>query len=138
MSHEDGRRIPEMRRAMESELESYKTNDCDDEMQLSELPEGANLISTRWVLAIKVQSDGTKKHKARLVARGLEGLGKDLASSDAPAASTAAQRLVLAALAEKQWRPTSWDFKTAFLQGNPLARGIWIVPPDEFVESGVV
>jgi hypothetical protein len=46
--------------------------------------------------------------------------------------------LVLAALAEKQWRPNSWDFKTAFLQGSPLAREIWIVPPDEFVESGVV
>jgi hypothetical protein len=37
---------------MESELGSYKTNDCDDEMQLSELPEGANLIvhlcQTSW------------------------------------------------------------------------------------------
>jgi Reverse transcriptase (RNA-dependent DNA polymerase) len=53
-------------------------------------------------------------------------------------ASFAAQRLVLALLAEKQWIPNSWDFITAFLQGKFLTRDVYFVPPIDFVGSHVV
>jgi hypothetical protein len=59
-------------------------------------------------------------------------------SSDSPVASFAAQRLVLALLAEKQWIPNSWDFTTAFLQGKSLTRDLFVVPPIDFVGSHVV
>jgi Reverse transcriptase (RNA-dependent DNA polymerase) len=51
---------------------------------------------------------------------------------------SAAQRLVLALLAEKQWILNSWDFTTAFLQGKSLTRDVFDVPPIDFVGSYVV
>jgi hypothetical protein len=72
------------------------------------------------------------------VTRGYEDKEKDRVSSDSPVASSAAQRLVLALLAEKQWIPNSWYFTTAFLQGKSLTRDIFVVPPIDIVGSHVV
>jgi Reverse transcriptase (RNA-dependent DNA polymerase) len=134
----EGVAIPEMRKAMKDELLSCKSNDCYNETHLADLPRSANLISTKWVLTIKILSDGAKRYKARLVARGFEDMEKALASADEPTASSAAQHLFLAALAQRQWRPHTWDWKTAFLQGNPLTRYVWLVAPEEFAGPGVV
>jgi Reverse transcriptase (RNA-dependent DNA polymerase) len=65
-------------------------------------------------------------------ARGFLNKGKDSVSSDSPVALTAGQRLVLALLAEKEWIPNFWDFTTAFLQGNSLARDVFVVPSIDF------
>jgi Reverse transcriptase (RNA-dependent DNA polymerase) len=59
-------------------------------------------------------------------------------SSDSPVASSAAQRLALALLAEKEWIPNTWDFTTAFLQGKSLTRDVFVVPPIDFFRSHVV
>jgi hypothetical protein len=59
-------------------------------------------------------------------------------SSDSPVASSAAQRLVLTLLAEKQWIPNSWDFTTAFLQGKFVPPDDFVLPPIDFVGSHVV
>jgi Reverse transcriptase (RNA-dependent DNA polymerase) len=70
--------------------------------------------------------------------RGYEDKEKDRVSSDSPVASSAAQRLVLALLAEKQWIPNSWDFTTAFLKGKSLTRDVFVLPPIDFVGSHMV
>jgi hypothetical protein len=62
----------------------------------------ANNISTRWVISKKFNDDGTWRSKARLLARGNEDKEKDRVSSDSTIASSAAQPLFLAFLAEKQ------------------------------------
>lgn len=51
--------------------------------------------------------------------------------------SSAAQRLVLAARAEKQWFPRSWAFSTAFLQGKHLARleDVILAPPEGYARK---
>jgi Reverse transcriptase (RNA-dependent DNA polymerase) len=85
-----------------------------------------------------MNDDGTWRSKARLVARGYVDKEKNRVSSDSPVASSAAQRLVLALLAEKQWIPNSWDFTTAFLKGKSLTRDVFVVPPIDFVSSHVV
>jgi Reverse transcriptase (RNA-dependent DNA polymerase) len=72
------------------------------------------------------------------VARGYEDKEKDRVSSDSPVASSAAQRLVMALLAEKLWIPNSWDFTTAFLHGTSLTRDVFVVPPIDFVSGHVV
>jgi hypothetical protein len=71
------------------------------------------------------------------VAGGYEDKEKHRVSSDSLVASSAAQRLVLAFLAEKQWIPNSWYFTTAFLQGKFLTRDVFFVPPIDFVGSHV-
>jgi hypothetical protein len=78
------------------------------------------------------------RSKARLVARGYEDKEKDRVSSDSTVASSAAQRLDLAVLAEKQWIPNFWDFTTAFLQGKSLTRDVFVVPPIDCVGSHVL
>jgi hypothetical protein len=57
------------------------------------------------------------------VAREYKDKEKDRVSSDSPVASSSAQRLALALLAEKQWIPNSWDFTTcyALLRMRPLS-----------------
>jgi hypothetical protein len=103
---------------MENEIASFKRFDCYEEVSSAMVSANANIISTRWVVSKKMNDDGTWRSKARLVARGYEDKEKDRASLDFPVSLSAAQRLVLALLAEKQWIPNSWDFATAFLQGR--------------------
>jgi Reverse transcriptase (RNA-dependent DNA polymerase) len=90
------------------------------------------------VLTIKTKEDGTRRYKARLVARGFEDSERSQVTRDSPTASSSSQRLVLQALVERQWRPTSWDFETAFLQGNPIQRDVYLIPPLSAAPLGYV
>jgi Reverse transcriptase (RNA-dependent DNA polymerase) len=85
-----------------------------------------------------MNDDSTWRSKANLVARGYEDKVRDRVSSDSPVAPSAAQRLALVLLAEKQWIPNSWDFTTAFLQDKFLTRDVLFMPPIDFVGSHVV
>jgi hypothetical protein len=72
------------------------------------------------------------------VDRGYKDKEKDRVSTDSPVASSAAQRLILALLAEKQWILNSWDFSTAFLRGKYLTCNVFFVPPIDFVASHMI
>ncbi|KAI0998247.1 hypothetical protein K3495_g9946 [Podosphaera aphanis] len=51
-----------------TEIEAWVTNGTWEEHIL---PDGANIVSTKWVFTVKLKSDGTiERYKARLVARG--------------------------------------------------------------------
>ena len=55
-------------KAMEKEMESLKTNEV---WNLVELPENRKAVGSKWVFRVKTNADGTvKTHKARLVAQG--------------------------------------------------------------------
>jgi Reverse transcriptase (RNA-dependent DNA polymerase) len=81
------------------------------------------------VFTIKTREDGTKRYKARLVAHGFEDNEKKNVTRDSPTASNSSHRKVVQVLAENQWEPTSWDFETAFLQGKPIERDVFIAAP---------
>jgi Reverse transcriptase (RNA-dependent DNA polymerase) len=119
MSYDEAKDDLSALQAMEDEILSFKCFDCYKKVSADVVSANANIISTRWFISKKMNDDGTWRSKARLVARGYEDKEKDRVSSDSSVASSAAQRLVLALLAEKQWIPNSWDFTTAFLQGSP-------------------
>jgi Reverse transcriptase (RNA-dependent DNA polymerase) len=137
LSYDEAKNDPSALRAMVDEIASFKRFDCYEEVSSDMVSANANIISTRWVIS-KNNDDGTWRSKARLVARGYENKEKDRVSSDSPVASFAAQRLVLALLAENQWIPNSWDFTTVFLQGKSLTRDVFVVPPIDFVCSHVI
>jgi hypothetical protein len=67
-----------------------------------------------WVISKTINDDSTWRSKERIVAWGYEDKEKDTVSSDSLVTLSAAERLVLAVLAEKQWVPNSWEFTTAF------------------------
>jgi Reverse transcriptase (RNA-dependent DNA polymerase) len=136
VNYKDGANIPDFKAAMDAEIASFRTYKCIEDVAGGALPKGANLVSTRWVLTIKSKEGGTRTHKARLVARGFEDKERHHVTRDSPTASASSQRLTLQALVERQWRPTSWDSKTAFLQGNLIQRDALLVPPSGSAGAG--
>eukprot|EP00180_Rhodochaete_pulchella_P002304 Plantae.Rhodophyta-Rhodochaete_pulchella.ctg3483.p1 GENE.Plantae.Rhodophyta-Rhodochaete_pulchella.ctg3483~~Plantae.Rhodophyta-Rhodochaete_pulchella.ctg3483.p1 ORF type:complete len:263 (-),score=18.88 Plantae.Rhodophyta-Rhodochaete_pulchella.ctg3483:705-1493(-) len=115
---------------MEQELQSFRLNKCYLQVDKDKLPNNVSVITSRWIPCKQRKTDGTVRHKARLVARGFQDRQKNWASSDAPTASKVGVRLVLQQLAERQWKVYSWDFKAAFLQGMRLDRELFCVLPD--------
>jgi Reverse transcriptase (RNA-dependent DNA polymerase) len=125
VDYSEGASIADFRTAMDAEISSFRTPRRIEDVNANTLPKGANLISTRWVFTVKMREDGTRRYKAHLVSRGFEDREREHVTRDSPMASTSSKRLVLQALVERQWRPTSWDFETAFLQGNLIQRDVY-------------
>ena len=95
-----------------------------------EVPDnGEKAITTRWVCTRKIKGNQVV-HKARLVARGFE---EDQTSfqKDSPTCSKESLRLLLAILSSQSWKLHSLDVKSAFLQGIPMQRTVFIRPPKE-------
>ena len=89
---------------------------------------GQRPISTRWILWKKGSTT-----RARLVARGFE---ESLDSFvDSPTIGKCVVRIVLCIAVSHKWTIRSTDIKSAFLQGLPLEREVYIKPPKE-AEAG--
>ena len=106
--------------AKQTELKKLVSFDVFEEVPNT----GQNCISTRWVLWPKGD-----EIRARLVARGFEeGLTENI---DSPTVGKTAVRVFLALSASKHWTNKTTDIKSAFLQGNPIDRDVFITPPKE-------
>jgi hypothetical protein len=86
---EEGLQMPKVRAAMDCEVESFRRMKCIENFAMKDIPTGANLVTTRWVFTIKTREDGTKRYKARLVARGFEDDEKHRVTTDSPTAASA-------------------------------------------------
>ena len=97
------------------------------------------ILKSRWVLTWKNISESesttgsSRKAKARLVVLGYQDPRLTEVSRDAPTLTRKGRHTVLQLISSKHWVLTSFDIKTAFLQGkadqdNPLA----MEPPKEF------
>ena len=90
-----------------------------------EVPDtGQYKISTTWVIWNKGDTI-----RARLVARGYEEIS-DI-RKDSPTVSKGGLRTFLVVAANRKWRIKTTDIKSAFLQGKPLSREVFIQPPRE-------
>ena len=76
--------------------------------------------------------------KARLVARGSEEKGLQEIPNDSPSCLYESLRLIFAIIAQKGWKASSIDIKTAFLQGEELTCEVYIIPPKELGRPGIV
>lgn len=88
---------------------------------------GQPRVSTRWVCTEKMKA-GQLVLKARLVARGFEEDASQL-RTDSPTCSKESLRMVLCILAAKDWQLRSIDIKSAYLQGHPISRVLFLQPP---------
>jgi len=113
------------------ELQCWKLNNVFEEVK----DEGQKCVSTRWVCSLKSTPNGIIP-KARLVARGFEEYNNDL-QKDSPTCAHESLRLIMAVTAQRQWQLHSMDIKTAFLQGQPMDREVFIRPPKEANCDGV-
>lgn len=110
----------ECSKAKEIELKKLADFKVFDEVSY----DGQECISTRWILWPKGDSI-----RARLVARGFEeGITENV---DSPTVGKTAVRVFLSLSASQQWTVKTTDIKSAFLQGNPINREVFIMPPKE-------
>jgi len=112
--------------AKEKEVNNWKMNDVFEEVPFT----NQHVISTRWVITTK-EVENIPITKARLVARGFE---DDLGERkvDSPTCARESLCLTLSLIAIKGWKCMAMDIKTAFLQGKPIEREIYLLPPKEF------
>ena len=121
----------EVIKAKEKEYNNLVENDVFEVVEDS----GEKAISTKWVIEEKSNPDGTKRTKARLVARGFEEQLVDK-RVDSPTASRQSLRLIFMAASTMEWELHSLDIASAFLQGKELERRVLVRPPDELLEEG--
>ena len=95
------------------------------------LPNGANLVSTKWVFTIKeTVGGGIERFKARLVARGFSQVyGRDYTETFAPTVRMDTLRLFLAMVAERDLECSQFDIKNAFTESH-LKEEIFLAPPE--------
>lgn len=108
------------------ELDNWKDNDVFVEVE----DRGQRCLSVRWVITDKVK-EGKNIIKARLVARGFEEDTRHI-RKDSPTCSKESVRLALSVAATFGWECHSLDVKSAYLQGNPIEREVYVRPPPEF------
>ena len=89
-----------------------------------------SLITGRWVLVWKELEDGTRKAKARFVARGFQDPEASVIAKEAPTASKVCWRSCVAIAVLFGWSPFTIDIKTAFLHAS-LPRPVYLRPPSE-------
>jgi len=116
---------PEILQAKLTELEKWKQFNTYTEVS----DHGNDAITTRWVVTEKT-IDGIKGYKARLVARGFEENTENV-KSDSPTISKENLRLICNLAVTNNWVIHSIDVTSAFLQGLPIERDIYILPPPE-------
>ena len=91
-----------------------------DVKELVDLPDGANVNGTRWVLSKKFDADGSLvKYTARLVAQGFtQREGIDFGTTYSPVIAAPSLRLMLSIAANKGHAVESLDISTVFLNGE--------------------
>ena len=113
-----------VRNAKSRELEQWKEQSVYTEV----IHNNQDTISLRWVCTPKI-INGTPSIKARLVAKGFQ--EQQYVRGDSPTCSREGVKISLAIIASKSWTLKSLDISTAFLQGGPIDREIYVVPPRE-------
>ena len=117
---------PEVKEAMNDELMKWERFGAYEIVT----DDGQDTIDGRWVVNKKEAHDGLKKdYKARYCLRGFKELEKP--RSDSPTVDRISSNLFYAIAANEGWNVESIDVTSAFLQGEPLDRDIFVVPPKE-------
>ena len=113
-----------MHNAKQKELSEWRNREVYSEVENI----GQELITLRWVCTPKI-IDGKPSVKARLCARGFQ--EQCDIRSDSPTCSREGIRVALSLITANDWKLNSLDITTAFLQGRPITREVFVLPPKE-------
>ncbi|CAB0030815.1 unnamed protein product [Trichogramma brassicae] len=119
-SHSDAmlcRDREQWRLAIQEELDSLRNNDT---WEIIDRPPKAELIDTKWVFKVKLDSSGNiNRYKARLCARVFkQRQGVNYEETYAPVVRYESLRVLFAVAARLDLEMTQFDVKTAFLYGE--------------------
>jgi hypothetical protein len=113
--------------AIQAEIAQLIANSTFEE---EKCPDGANLVTTKWVFLVKLNLDGSvERFKARLVARGFSQVwGEDYDETFAPTVRMDTLRAFLAIAAAENLECRQFDIKNAFTEAK-LQETIYLAPP---------
>ena len=117
--------------AKDLEILNWKKNGVYSEVQ----DEGQSTISVRWVVTQKIK-EGKPITKARLVARGFEEDSSEL-QKDAPTCLKESVKILISIASAKNWKLRSLDIQSAYLQGKPITREVYLKPPPEYYDGHI-
>jgi transposase InsO family protein len=121
---------PLWREGVNAELQSLFEKGVYDDIPKTDVPEGKQMIPSKWVFDYKTDVNGDIiGHKCRVVAKGFHQCpGVDFADTYAPTVQDSTLRLLLQYAAEWKLSIQQIDVKTAFLNGE-LIEEVYILPP---------
>lgn len=109
--------------AMDEEMRSLEENET---FKLTQLPPGKQALGGRWVYALKTDTDGSDKYKARFVAKGYnQKAGTDYEETFSPTADMTSVRVLMQKAAQEDLILHQMDVKTAYLHA-PIDCEIYI------------
>ncbi|CAA7046855.1 unnamed protein product [Microthlaspi erraticum] len=113
--------------SMEEELEEFVRNDV---WELVPLPDGVNVVGTKWIFKNKTDDAGSiVRNKSRLVAQGYSQVeGVDFDETFAPVARLESIRLFLGMACILNFKVYQMDVKSAFLNGI-LQEEVYVAQP---------
>ena len=120
--------------AMHAELESIKDHDT---FSLVAKPDtGVNIVSCKWVFAVKAKDGWVSRFKARLVARGFsQQFGVDFEETYSPVLRYKTLRMLLSIICSRDMTLELMDVETAYLNA-PLKEKVHMAQPEGFEEGG--
>ena len=120
--------------AKKKELETLEQFGTFKEVQLDSLTpaQKAKMIPSTWSVVLK-DANNQESIKCRLCARGDR--ETEQVRTDCPTVSRQSLRLLLTVAASKRYKINSLDFKGAFLQGQPIDREVFLLPPQDVREQ---
>jgi Reverse transcriptase (RNA-dependent DNA polymerase) len=102
-------------------------------------PADKNIVGSKWVFRIKCKADGSvDKYKAHLVARGFTQVyGEDYLETFSPIAKLTSFRTILAFTTRYNWDIETFDFNSAYLNGDlNQDKEIYMQPPPGYDSMG--
>ena len=136
VSFQQAVQFPELRAAMDKEIEALKVNNT---WNLTPLPLGKFAIGYKWVYRVKYLPDGTiERYKARLIAKGFtQKHVLDYSETFSPVAKSISVRIVVSLAAMKGWFLHQMDVNNAFLHGE-LLKDVYMCLPPSFHSKGSI
>ena len=128
--------IPEIKAAMDDEISKFQKynvfEEVNDAPYLYKVP-------SNWVVTKKDEKkEGKNQYKCRLVALGNLDKKVNLDATDSPTLSKESLRLILSTIANLEFQLQGCDVSSAFLQGAPLTRTVYMNPPIQYRTPGKV
>ncbi|KAE8184630.1 hypothetical protein CF336_g7723, partial [Tilletia laevis] len=133
----DAMRRPDWAKWLEAMREEIDSHMEMGTWELAELPEGRDVVGSRWVFKLKLDSAGNvARYKGRLVAQGFSQIpGVDYDETYSPVTRFISIRTLLALAAYFHWHVHQLDVVTAYLYGL-LDRPIYMRQPALFEAQG--
>lgn len=128
LTYQDCIKNKQWREAINEEKNSLMDNEVWEFVD-KKRAQGKEIITSRWLFKIKENG----RHKARLVARGCQQRGNQIDFKElySPVVDTTSLRILFALAAQNDLTITTFDVKTAFLNGS-LDEEIYMTVPEGF------